>query len=341
MSQNATLKDIAEFAGVSISAVSQALNNQGNLAPATRARIIEAAAALHYPIIKEKSGDNARSSLHTVGLLKIHDQGDPLSVNPFYAAIQQGVESECLRQDISLMVASVEVDAQKRPLVWPPIVHDTLVDGFLLAGAIAPEQSSLLQKIFLGRPVILVDSYTNAPFDSVLADNFGGAVSATQYLINQGHRAIGFIGDATPQAHPSHGERLSGFRHAMRQNNLGEGEFEQTPALRTAAGEAAQRLLTRAPHITAIFATNDDCAIGILHAAQLSGRHIPGDLSLIGFDNIDLAQAIALTTINVNIPWLGIIGVDHLCARAQNPSKPAITTRVATSLVVRNTVKAI
>ena len=120
-------------------------------------------------------------------------------------------------------------------------------------------------------------------------------------------------------------------------HNISTHYVEESGLNREEGYRAAVQLLQRAPEITAIFACNDLTAIGAIHAARDMSITVPDKLSIIGFDNIDMAKEVtpALTTIHVYKTWLGILGVRQLIARALNPEQPKITTTIMTSLVVR------
>lgn len=334
-----TLRDVAEQAGVSIGTASQALNNRPNVAPATRARVIDAALALGYPL-KERSYTNPDPPITTLGLLTKHDFGLPVEINPFYSCVQLGVESECRRRKINLMFASVEVGPANRPLAWPVMVSEQRVDGLILAGTLIEDAVDFLGR-HLDIPVILVDGYApTLHYDSVIIDNFGGAAKAINLLVRCGHIHIGLVG-YNPQAPISVRERRDGYLKALRANGIQTSYIEPSSLSKDAGFEAAVRLLKREPDITAIFACNDMTAIGAVHGLRELGLEVPRDISVVGFDDIDLAGEVmpSLTTVRVHKMWLGSLGVRQLVLRVQNPDQPQVTLTVSTELVVRDSVR--
>jgi DNA-binding LacI/PurR family transcriptional regulator len=337
MASFATLREVAELAGVSIGTASQALNKRPNVSPGTRARVIDAATALGYQV-KDPLNGSCESALSVIGLLTKHDYGLEVTVNPFYSHVERGVESECRKRNISLMFSSIEVDHQNRPVMWPAMLNEQRIDGLLLVGTFIEDTIDLIQRR-INIPIVLVDSYApHMPFDSVVIDNTQGAATAVHYLLNLGHRNIGLIG-SNEESPPGVYERRYSYRKILQE--LGATIYiEDSELRRMSAYEATQCLLRRCPQITAIFSVNDDTAIGVMNAARDMGLEVPDDLSVVGFDNIDLAKEIvpALTTVHVHKSWLGILGVRHLLERAQNPDQPKITTVVTTQLVVRDSV---
>jgi LacI family transcriptional regulator len=338
MANSITLRDVADLAGVSIGTASQALNNRPNVAAATRARVIDAAVTLGYPV-KDKPVSTKRSELSVVGLLTKHDFGLPLDVNPFYSHVQMGVESECRKSHLSLMYANIEVDVSNRPVMWPLMISEQQVDGLIMAGTFIEDTVDLLQRK-IDIPIVLVDSYApNLPFDSIVIDNITGACEGVAYLLDQGHTHIGLIG-FNEESPPSIQERWKGYIKTLQEQGMEDLYIEASGLSRESGYEVTQRLLQRAPEITAIFACNDLTAIGALHAARDMDLAVPDDLSVMGFDNIDLAKEIspALTTIHVHKTWLGVLGVRQLMARAQSPDEPRVTILLDTELIVRDSV---
>lgn len=304
MANSVTLHDVAKFAGVSIGTASQALNNRPSVAQDTRVRVLDAARTLGYPF-KETDNGTGENPLSIIGLLTKHDYGFPFEVNAFYSYIQAGVENECRRHNMSLMFSNIEVDPSNHPVVWPAMITEQRIDGLILAGTFIENTIGLLgQRVDI--PIVLVDSYApNLPFDSVVIENITGATTAVNHLVAQGHTRIGVIG-WTKNSPPSIDERYMGYNRALEAHNISTRYVEESGLNREEGYRAAAQLLQRAPEITAIFACNDLTAIGAIHAARDMKLTVPNDLSIIGFDNIDLAKEItpALTTIHVYKTWL-------------------------------------
>lgn len=274
-------------------------------------------------------------------MLTKHDAGAPFEINVFYFHIQAGIERECREQQISLMYANVEVDQLSRPLTWPPMVGNRQVDGLILLGAYLDQTVSDLTRL-IDVPIVLVDSYTrNMPLDSVLIDNAGGAITAMEHLLGLGHRRIGLIG-SNPQSSPGVKGRRLAYLNALRARGINEAFIEDSGLTYQHGYDAGMRLLRRAPEITAIFACNDLSAIGAIDAARELAIDVPGDLSVIGFDNIDQAKdhRPPLTTIHVHKTWMGTIGMRRLLERARDRDMPKTTTTIATQLLVRESTAA-
>lgn len=336
MANTATLREVAELAGVSMGTASLALNDRPNVSDETRARVVEAALTLGYR--KVFLTNQVEKSVAVIGMLVKHDYGAELSVNPFYSHVERGVESECRKRKIGLMYSAIEVDRQNRPVDWPAMVHEQRMDGLLMIGTFIEDSLDQI-KARTNLPIVLIDSYAkNMLFDSVLIGNTLGASEAVSHLIELGHRHIGLTG-SNPESPPSVLERRLGYQNALRKAGIEQEYIEDSGLTRIESFQATKRLLRRCPQITAIFSANDDSAIGTMNAAREMGLHIPEDLSVVGFDNIDIAREVApaLSTVHVPKPWLGIIGVRSLINRIQSPDQPRISIIVATNLIVRDT----
>lgn len=333
-----TLRDIAEISGFSLGTVSQALNRKPGVAEATRARVFEIAETLGYDIEPRNVGQPPHA-LKTVGLLiKQHDQ-QPVPVNPFYSHVLGGVERECQRHGLSLMFASVEVDEHNRVHNWPPLLFDGRVDGLIIVGTFF--EDSLAQIAQEVQAVVLVDAYApELRIDSIVSDNLNGAFSAVNYLITCGHTQIGLIGSA-PDAYPSVRERRKGYTRALERAGITTSYIEDGLLTRDDGYAAALRLLRRSPEITAIFACNDEVAMGVVDAAHKLQLALPHDLSIVGYDNIDIAQNIKpeLTTVHVDKTLMGALGVRQLFDRFDNPDRARLTITVGTELIVRESVR--
>lgn len=334
-----TLRDVAERAGVSLGTASNVLNNKANVSAETRHKVLEAATALGYQI-QVRSSAPQRHKLSVIGTIGKIDAAGVLSNNAFYSYVLAGIERECQRQNLSLMYANIEVDKLNRPANMPPMLLDRHVDGILMVGTFLQDTiHHISQKV--NKPVVLVDAYAQGSgYDAVLTDNINGSYEAVDYLIKQGHIRIGLAG-STADSYPSIRERRKGYLRALKNSGITESYIEDSPLTREGGYNATCTLLQNAPEITAIFACNDEVAVGVLNAAREMGRNVPDDLSVIGFDDIDVAQEVtpALTTVHVDKVLLGVLAVRHLRDRAETPDRPSLTTALSTQLIVRDSVR--
>jgi len=342
MAKKPTLRDIAKQADVAVSTVSQVINNKSGVSSKMRQRVLAAAEALGYQqkVIVETP---ISPEMKTIGLLTKRENGTPLSINPFYSYILAGAEAECQQANIDMMYASIEVDENNHATSLPSMLLDERLDGVIVVGAFLEETiSDISQRV--RQNVVLVDSYTTEGmgFDSVLIDNQRSAEDAVAYLIEKGHKHIGLVG-SHPASYPSIYERRAGYLSAIRKYNINQTYIEDGLLRDPQAYEDTQNLMRRTPEITAIFACNDNVAIAAISALRDMGLTVPGDVSVVGFDDIDAASQIApsLTTIHVDKVLMGAIAVRQLRERALDPNRTPITVTVSTQLVERDSVRRI
>jgi len=294
MSERSNIKDVSALAGVSVKTVSRVLNGHRYVAGDTKERVEKAMRDLDFrPSVAARILAGTKSGQ----IALIYDNHSPYYMNQ----IQMGCWEGCNQAGMRLLAQPVDVtDATVGDQVRG-LVTETHVDGIILSSPVTDCVAALQALEGMDIPFVRISPGTNhAMTSSVFMDDAQAADDMTTYLINKGHRRIGFV-----RGHPNHmasEERLFGYRRALDRAGIA---FE--PAL-VAPGEfdfdsgvaAAHRFLKSAPRPTAIFASNDDMAAGILSVAHDMGLDVPGDLSVAGFDDTTLARMVwpQLTTIH-------------------------------------------
>ncbi|HLZ63686.1 MAG TPA: LacI family DNA-binding transcriptional regulator [Ktedonosporobacter sp.] len=355
MADSITAKDVAQHAEVSVGTVSRVFNNHSNVSDDIRQRVLKVAADLGYfraggqPI-------NVRASsraLKEVGFLYCSSiEPTPATLDHYWAPIFHGVESESRQANIKITYRTV-TDIRRQPHLLTTSLYEMRLGGVLLVGQAEAETIQAIQATRL--PVVLVDNYISnleSPVDTILPDNFQGARLAMDYLFNLGHRRIAFIGGPTESstAHPiyhkihSIDQRWASYRISLLDRELPiDYDIVESGMLSMESGyQACQRLLERRGDFSAIFCVDDITAIGAMKALREAGLRVPEDVSVIGFDGIDLGQHItpALTTINSNTEGMGAIALKTLMTRAANPDDPCMTITLGVELVIRDSVSA-
>lgn len=332
-----TIADIARESGVSMASVSLALRNKPGVGDETRQQILQTAQAMGYAVDSTKSA-NAKS-INSVGLIIKTRPNDGPFTNYFYAPVLAGIEAYCRQQQVNLFYAHLPVDENNNPLEPPRLLKEQSTDGLLFVGAFlnqATMQILLRQDV----PVVLVDAYAVADqYDAVISGNELGAYQATHFLIKKGHRHIALVG-STPQAYPSIQERRAGYVRAMQEAGL-------TPCFADCrhhpdeAGVRAAEFLPKHPEITAVLGANDEVAISVMRVAQQLGKSVPQDLSVMGFDNISLAQHIspALTTMRIDKTGMGRLAAQLLLNRIEYPQMGQVQMVMRPSLIERQSVR--
>lgn len=333
----ATLADVAKAVGCSSAAVSLALRGEPGVSDATRQRVVEAARTLGYRSLAGAS--RKRQSPLTIGLVIKALHGDSPEANRFYAPVMAGIEESCRRHKMDLMLAMMPVDQHYYPIEVPRIVTDRTCDGLIVVGA---HLSQATAEILQGAPpAVLVDAYSeDDAFDSVATDNVGGARTAVEHLVSLGHRNIAILA-TEPQAFPSILQRRRGYEQAIEEAGLDRHYIDAPYFPPESAAIAGVAYLKAHPEITAVFCANDAVAVALLQAARLADISVPGKVSVVGFDDIDLAGFIspALTTMAVDKVGMGRIAVTLLAHRLELGKECVTQTLVRPTLVERESTR--
>lgn len=339
MSSRPKLQDVADLAGVSIGTASQALNHKASVSPKTRELVFRAATQLGYEL-PTRTIVQSDKEISAIGVLVKAYAGQSVFIDPFYSAVLNGAEQECKRHKLNLLYASLPVNEQSLVVEWPRLIGDQQPNGWLIVGAFAPETVCELEQR-LTPPVVLVDTHApDSSHDTVVTDYDTGAYDAVTYLVDQGHHYIGLIGSG-PENHPGIRQRREGYARALADRGIENVYLEESPLHSDAVFHATQRLLKRAPEITAIFACTDEVAMAVMRAAHDLGRRVPDDLSVVGFGDTGPASEIIppLTTVFVDKVLMGALGVRQLLDRKQNPTRVPCTIVLGTRLVERKSVQ--
>ncbi|MGB3734751.1 MAG: LacI family DNA-binding transcriptional regulator [Ilumatobacter sp.] len=330
-----TLATVADAAGVSPAAASLALRGKSGVSTDTRHRIITTAKDLGY----EMRAPVGRAA--TIGLLVKTHADDNGTTNAFYGPVISGITDACRTRGIDVRLAAMPVDEHFDPIEIPTLVSEPTTDGIIVLGAYLTERSA---DLLAGQPMVLVDGYSERAdeFLSIVTDNVGGMRTATEHLIDAGHRRIALVG-TTPGAFPSIRERRTGYIDAMAAAGLDplfvDGYHDDDPQLRSDVAAAVRSDRS----ITAIACANDTSALACADEIQNAGLRVPGDVSVVGFDDIDAAGRVrpALTTVAVDKPAMGRIAVSMLRHRIDHPNDPAVVIAQRTHLVVRKSTRTV
>jgi DNA-binding LacI/PurR family transcriptional regulator len=288
-----SIKDIARAAGVSHSTVSRALSDSPLVSAQTKERIQNLARDMGYsPDAQARSLVMGRTKTVGVVVTTIAD--------PFIAEIVQGIEATALDHSYSVILASSSAEPE-REIAAVEMLRSKRVDGVIVTssrvGALYQEHLNRL-----GVPVVLINSHSEHAGRytfSIRVDNRHGGCLATQHLCQLGHRRIAYI--AGPADHSDDVERLAGYRQALSDAETAVNGALVIPGTGQVDGgqRALPTLLAQEDRPTAAVCYNDMTAIGLMRAARMNNLSVPGDLSVVGFDDIPFASLThpALTTI--------------------------------------------
>jgi LacI family transcriptional regulator len=337
MDERVTIKELARVSGVSVGTVSRALNGYADVRPETRERIMRLARELDYtPAAAARSLVTQRS--HIIGVFMETGEGHPDLQHPFFHEVLGGLKQRVGAEGFDLLLfASERPGNGYGPHSYLKRARHHNVDGCALIG-LDPDDAEVRRMARAEIPCIGIDMNLEGDnVEVVMSDNEGGAIAAVRHLHDLGHRRIATITgmvDSRPGA-----DRLRGYRAAVqaaglayRDDYVAYGDFYAE-----SGREATANLLALDEPPTAIFAAADMMAIGAIRAAAEAGLRVPEDLSIVGFDDIQLASHFnpPLTTMRQDKLGLGGAAGDGLVARiAGDPDRPALRT-LPVELVVR------
>ena len=324
MSQQVTIRDIAEATGLSIGTVSRALKNQAGMTEVTRNKVREAALRLGYDFSQLKKG-----RIRRIAFL-LHSQHNTLASSPFFSPVLHGAEEACRREGVAL---SFIVVGPADPVMEQIRLHQP--DAILCAGFFEPEVLSAL--MLTGKPMALVDMQRRG-FTSVNPDNALGGYLATRHLLRTGHRRIAMLSGSL--AHYSIQQRNKGFRRALFEAKvhadpdleviiptMGEGDDGVVEAMRS--------LLSLPKPPDAVFCYNDSTALVAMKHCMNEGLKVPYDIAFVGFDDISTAanSVPPLSTVHVDKEALGATGVELLLHL--KPEEPPTEMTLPVEMIVR------
>jgi LacI family transcriptional regulator len=325
----ATMKEVAENAEVSIATVSRVINDSGYVSPDLEERVREAMESLNYQPSSLARSLRRKETL-TIGVLI------PQLDHPFFSTLCFAIEKSLFAKGYRALICSAEEDRDKEHAYIEMLVRQR-VDGVIIVPtghSIENIRMLLSQRV----PIIMVDrDMPEVDVSKVLTDNRHGGYVGTRYLLEQGHRNIGVIG--TPSySEPMH-DRIRGVRAALNEYNI-----DARPDLMVTGtvqqfemGYNTTRQFFQQPDPpSAIFALTDVIAIGVMHAAARAGLKLPGDLSIMGFDDIPMASYVipTLTTVAQPIYEMGETAAELMLRHIQQKI-PAETRNLKTTLHTR------
>lgn len=333
MSGGARIKDIASAVGVSPATVSRALSDSGLVAEPTLSRIRDAARSLDYR--PNVSARNLRTRRSMAVLLVVRDVG-----NPFYLEILKGVESAAREAGYSVLMGNTENNPE-REIEYFDMLRDGHADGMILMTGKLPKQDGFAGRVRRLPVVVALEAVEGGGLPHVMIDNEGASQRAVEHLVALGHRRIAHIAGPVPEAMAV--SRRDGYRRAMKAAGLDiPPGYEAIGDYLLHCGEALCRGLFELPEPpTAIFVANDEMAFGVIHELRRMGLDVPGDVSVVGFDDLFLSQAFhpPLTTVSQPRAAIGRQAMEQLLRVLSGEGADAMT-EMPTELKLRGSTAA-
>lgn len=324
--QAVTIQNVAKTAGVSVSTVSRVLNGKDDVARDTQERIRAVINKLGYTSnLAARSMRTRKKNL--IGLV-VPD------FRSYSVEIMKGINQAIAESPYDLLAYTTGDNEKASALLheqyYVSLLSNSITDGVIIVASVTSD-------FIANAPLIAVDPHiVNPNYPSVQGTNYHGAIDVMEYLIELGHRRIGFI-CGRPEVGTAQ-RRLKGYRDALAnhgievdENLVMAGDFTQKTACKS-----ARQLLTMDNPPTAIFAVNDQSALGVYQVAEELGLHIPSDLSVVGFDNISEAKHLGLTTVDQFLFDMGYIAVQMLIKLINGETLEFEIHKMPTKLVVRS-----
>jgi DNA-binding LacI/PurR family transcriptional regulator len=327
-----TIYDVARHAGVGVGTVSRVLNDSPRVSEATRQKVLDTIEELDYhpsPIAQRLS----LRKTFTIGVIT------PFFTRPAFVERLRGVEAALTESEYDLVLYNVET-TNKRDACFRELPTSQRFDGLLII-ALRPTDEDVARFHQAGIPVVLlVDAYHPA-LGCVVTDDVKGGYMAAQHLIELGHTRIAYISDPleSPFRFTSSLHRYQGYRQALDEAGVPfRPEYHRWDEHgQEQARDMALHLLNLDESPTAIFAASDTQAMGVIQAAREADLRIPEDLSVIGYDDIQAAEYMELTTVRQLLFESGQQGVELLLETLDNPQTEPVHKVLPTELIVRGT----
>jgi LacI family repressor for deo operon, udp, cdd, tsx, nupC, and nupG len=322
------MKDVADLAGVSLATVSRALSASADVSPRLSHRVQAAARRLDYAVNINARGLRGKSSGLIVVLL-------PDIANPFFSVLLQGIEEQARSHDMSVLIGDTGVDRAIAEGYWR-LLKGQRADGIILLNGFLPFRPARRAADY---PIVVVSERiagVDAPFVGI--DNAAAAFDVVSHLARLGHARIAHI--CGPAENVLTVERRAGYSKAVEAHGLETWpEAIQPGEFSIRAGRAATaRLLAASPRPTAIFGANDEIAIGAILEAKAQGLRVPEDLSVVGFDDIEMGQICdpPLTTVYQPRREMGRKALETLARLVEAPERRPADVLLDYKLAVRD-----
>ncbi len=296
MTEPANMMNVAKRAGVSLGTVSNVLNRPERVAPETRERVLKAIGELKF--VRNEAARQLRAGRsRTIGLLVLD------IANPFFTDLAAGVEIAATKAGLSVILCNSS-DNPSRENHYLSLLQEQRAYGILIT-PVSSHNPRIAEIRALGTPTVLVDRGAPRGQCSVAVEDVAGGEIAVAHLLEHGHTQIAFVGG--PLSINQVADRLNGARRAMRSAGLDEGRLSlvETDALNVSAGrQAGARIadMNKRRRPTAVFCANDLLALGVLQEMTQRHLHVPNDLAIVGYDDIDFAAAAAVPLTSVRQP---------------------------------------
>lgn len=329
-------KELANKLNVSAATISMVLNHKSGISAATREKVLQGAKECGYDLTKYYA---RAETPRNICFLNYKKSGQVVTDTPFFSELTEGISSACKSNNINLSITYIYGAEPIAPQL--KALSDKGYDGVLLL-ATEMEKADFTPFLSLSCPLMALDCYYDELLlDTVLINNIQGSFMAASYLAQQGFTKIGYLKSSLRIA--NFDERADGYYKALRHHQLkknGSYVLALSPSMENAYQDMKAQLEQDIPLAEAYFADNDLIAAGAMRALQEADIKIPEDVSLIGFDDVPICSFLSprLSTMHVQKHDLGVLAIEQLMNKLNNPSRTPIKIELSPSLVVRESV---
>lgn len=332
-----TAKELAALLHLSEAAVSMALNHKPGVSTATRQRVIDTAREHGYDFTRIKEVSEPRIEKGTLSFLIYKKHGAVVTDTPFFNQLTEGIEQGCRLNRYSLNINYLYGDSDISRQLHALSYANGII---LLATEMKYEDFAPFDALHI--PTVVLDTYfENLNRDCVLINNFQGAYQAVNYMIRKTKSQPGYLRSSYPIG--NFNERADGFYKALRDNGMSPGKspvLHLTPSMEGAYADMTELLKSGEDPVRCYFADNDLIAAGAMKALKEAGYSIPGDLSLMGFDNMPLCNYVEppLSTVHVPKQYMGEMAVNRLIQIIDSKESYPVKIEIGTSIIRRKSV---
>lgn len=328
-----TIYDVASLSGLSIATVSRVLNSPDRVSELSRSKVMAAIDQLGFVPNAQARARNLQST-GRIGVLT------PYFTSPSFTDRLRGVATALSGSRYELIVYTVDsMERLEGYLSTLPLTGS--LDGLIVLSL--PVNDSAAQRLISNHLQTVLIEHTHPSFSAISVDDRAGGRLAAQHLIAQGHTQCAYVYFGEHPRYSIHPEvpRLAGYREALAAAGLSlpDENIKYFPISRKGIREKLRELFDLPNPPTAIFAPADDLAIRVIHGAHELGLHTPRDLSVVGFDDIDIAEHVDLTTISQSLVRSGEMAVELLFGRLEDPGRPIQQIQIGVHLQERGTTR--
>lgn len=326
-----TIYDVAELSGVSIATVSRVLNSPERVSENSRRAVMEVIDRLGF-VPKAEARARALQNTGRIGVIT------PFFTSPSFTDRLRGVATTLANSRYELVVYTVDSVARLEGYLASLPLTGSL-DGLIIISL--PIDDDAAARLIANNLETVLIEHTHPSFSAITINDFEGGRLAAQHLLDKGHRRLAYVYFGEIPEYSIHPEiqRLAGFRQTLAGAGIDvpDSYIKYVPVSRQGIHDRLRELFGLPQPPTAIFAPSDDLAVRVIHHAREMGLHVPRDLAVIGFDDIDIAEHVDLTTVSQRLRDSGQTAVELLLSRLSDPQRPIQQVQLPVQLRVRGT----